>query len=137
MFWKGAVQVPLNLLRGEVVLPHGLLHEVLIVAGVGGLLVDGPWETPNGASVRKWEPRPWLPDPAPSPSSCEDLRVTAGPLPSSRSTGSQRLKNSPVRYDPLEKRMATHSSIHAWRAPWMEGPGELQSRDCGESNTTE
>ena len=59
MFWKGAVQVPLNLLRGKVVLPHGLLHEVLIVAGVGGLLVDGTWETPNGPSIRRWEPPPW------------------------------------------------------------------------------
>ena len=29
--------------------------------------------------------------------------------------------------DPLEKAMATHSSIPAWRIPWMEGPGELQS----------
>ena len=30
--------------------------------------------------------------------------------------------------DPLEKEMATHSTILAWRIPWMEGPGELQSR---------
>ena len=29
--------------------------------------------------------------------------------------------------DPLEKEMATHSSILAWRIPWMEGPGGLQS----------
>ena len=28
---------------------------------------------------------------------------------------------------PLEKEMATHSSILAWRIPWMEEPGELQS----------
>ena len=26
--------------------------------------------------------------------------------------------------DPLEKRMATHSSILAWRIPWTEEPGE-------------
>jgi len=25
--------------------------------------------------------------------------------------------------DPLEKEMATHSSILAWRIPWTEGPG--------------
>ena len=25
--------------------------------------------------------------------------------------------------DPLEKEMATHSSIHAWRIPWTEQPG--------------
>ena len=27
-----------------------------------------------------------------------------------------------------EKEMATHSSILAWRIPWMEEPGKLQSR---------
>ena len=31
------------------------------------------------------------------------------------------------REDPLEKEMATHSSILAWRIPWMEELGELQS----------
>ena len=29
--------------------------------------------------------------------------------------------------DPLEKGMATHSSILAWRIPWTEGSGRLQS----------
>ena len=29
--------------------------------------------------------------------------------------------------DPLEKEMATHSSILAWRIPWTEEPGELQT----------
>ena len=29
--------------------------------------------------------------------------------------------------DPLEKGMATHSSILAWRIPWSEEPGRLQS----------
>ena len=28
--------------------------------------------------------------------------------------------------DPLEKEMATHLSILAWRIPWMEEPGRLQ-----------
>ena len=28
--------------------------------------------------------------------------------------------------DPLEKGMATHSSILAWRIPWTEEPGRLQ-----------
>ena len=31
------------------------------------------------------------------------------------------------REDPLEKGMATHSSILAWRIPWTENPGGLQS----------
>ena len=28
--------------------------------------------------------------------------------------------------DPLEKEMATHSSILAWKIPWIEQPGRLQ-----------
>ena len=49
----------------------------------------------------------------------------------------QRLKRLPPmqetwvrslgREDPLEKEMATHSSILAWRIPWTEKPGKLQS----------
>ena len=44
-------------------------------------------------------------------------------LPSMRET--QVLSLS--REDPLEKDMVTHSSILAWRIPWMEKPGRLQS----------
>ena len=49
----------------------------------------------------------------------------------------QRVKNLPAIQDiwlqslghehPLEKEMATHSSILAWRIPWTEEPGRLQS----------
>ena len=39
--------------------------------------------------------------------------------------------------DPLEKEMATHSSILAWRIPWTEEPGRLQSMGCKELDTTE
>ena len=49
----------------------------------------------------------------------------------------QSVKNSPAmwetwvqslgREDPLEKEMAIHSSILAWRIPWTEEPGWLQS----------
>ena len=49
----------------------------------------------------------------------------------------QRLKHLPAMQetwvrslgweDPLEKEMATHSSILAWRFPWTEEPGGLQS----------
>ena len=31
------------------------------------------------------------------------------------------------REDPLEKEMATHSSVLAWRIPWTEEPGRLRS----------
>ena len=39
--------------------------------------------------------------------------------------------------DPLEKEMATHSRILAWRIPWTEEPGGLQSMRSQESDTTE
>ena len=39
--------------------------------------------------------------------------------------------------DPLEKGMATHSSILAWRIPWTEEPGGLQSMGRKESDMTE
>ena len=51
----------------------------------------------------------------------------------------QMVKNLPVaqeiwvqclgREGPLEKEMATHSSILAWRIPWTEEPGGLQSTE--------
>ena len=49
----------------------------------------------------------------------------------------QMIKNLPAmqetqvwsldREDPLEKEMAIHSSIFAWRIPWTEEPGRVQS----------
>ena len=44
-------------------------------------------------------------------------------LPAMQETQVQSLD----REDPLEKKMATHSSILAWEIPWMEEPGGLQS----------
>ena len=38
--------------------------------------------------------------------------------------------------DPLEKVMATHSSILVWRIPWTEEPGGLQSTGLQELDTT-
>ena len=38
--------------------------------------------------------------------------------------------------DPLEKELATHSSILAWRISWTEEPGGLQSMGSQESDTT-
>ena len=38
--------------------------------------------------------------------------------------------------DPLEKEMATHSSICAWEIPWTEEPGGLQSMWSQKSDTT-
>ena len=44
-------------------------------------------------------------------------------LPIMRETPVQSLGQE----DPLEKEMATHSSILAWKIQWMEEPGRLQS----------
>ena len=44
-------------------------------------------------------------------------------LPTIRETLIQSLG----REDPLEKEMATHSSTLAWKIPWMDEPGRLQS----------
>ena len=51
----------------------------------------------------------------------------------------QTVKNPPAmwenqvrflcREDPLEEGMATHSSVLAWRIPWTEEPGGLQSME--------
>ena len=59
----------------------------------------------------------------------------------------QSVKNPPAMWetwvqslggeDPLEKEMATHSSILAWRIPWTEETGGLQSMGQKESDTTE
>ena len=37
------------------------------------------------------------------------------------------MARSLIREDPLKKGMATHSSVLAWRIPWTEEPGELES----------
>ena len=59
----------------------------------------------------------------------------------------QRLKHLPAMWEtlvrsldqeyPLEKEMATHSSILAWRIPWTEELGGLQFTGRKESDTTE
>ena len=58
----------------------------------------------------------------------------------------QTVRNLPVMWeiwvqslsweDPLEKGRATHSSILAWRIPWTEEPGGLQSMGYKESDMT-
>ena len=61
------------------------------------------------------------------------------------SMGNSVVKNLPamqetwVRFlgweDPLEKEMATHSSVLAWEIPWTEEPGRLQSIGSQKSRT--
>ena len=57
----------------------------------------------------------------------------------------QRVKNPPAsardavqsegREDPLGEEMTTHSSVPAWRIPWTEEPGGLQSMGVAKSQT--
>ena len=63
--------------------------------------------------------------------------ICTGPPFIGASLLAQRVKRLPTmretwvgclgREDPLEKEMATHSSILAWKIPWIEDPGRLQS----------
>ena len=52
-------------------------------------------------------------------------------LPAMQETGVQSLSQE----DLLEKGIATHSSILAWRIPWAEELGRLQSTGSQESDT--
>ena len=86
------------------------------------------------ASLLEWVPFPPPGDLLKSP------KLWAGSLPSSSTRAflvAQMVKCLPVmqeirvqslgQEDPLEKEMATHSSILAWRIPWTEECGRLQS----------
>ena len=65
------------------------------------------------------------------------MKLVRGKVP-----GAQRVKNPPAmqeiqetrvqflgQEDPMEKEMATHSSILAWEITWTEDPGRLQFMD--------
>ena len=64
--------------------------------------------------------------------SSEKSTYNAGDHPVMQGTRVQSLGQE----DPLEKEMATHCSIPAWRIPWTEQPGGLQSSGSQESVTT-
>ena len=49
----------------------------------------------------------------------------------------ETLVRSLAQQDPLEEGRATHSSILAWRIPWTEEPGGLQSKGLKQSDRTE
>ena len=62
-------------------------------------------------------------DTIPSTYRASPVAQTVKHLPTVRETGVQSLDREVL----LEKEMATHSSILAWKIPWMEEPGRLQS----------
>ena len=63
---------------------------------------------------------------------------TSGKEPPCQRRRQKRLKVRSMGWeDPLEKGMATHASILAWRIPWSEEPGRLYHRGLKESDMTE
>ena len=59
------------------------------------------------------------------------MAQTVKRLPTMQETRVQSLAQE----DLLEKEMATHSSILAWKIPWVEEPGRLQSMGSGLENS--
>ena len=78
----------------------------------------------------------WKPALTPSfPDSCVNPSLSVASSPDKLLWIAFQVKNPPTRQetwvqlaqiDPLEKKMATHSSILAWEIPWTEEPGGLQ-----------
>ena len=65
------------------------------------------------------------------PANVGDTGLIPGPGRSRKASLVAPMRETRVRSlgrdDPLEKEMVTHSSILAWRIPWTEKPGRLQS----------
>ena len=64
---------------------------------------------------------------------CDSKDLGGTPLVAQRAKRLPSMQETWVRSlggeDPLKKEMATHSSILAWKTPWMEKPGGLQSME--------
>ena len=87
-----------------------------------------PWiEEPGGLQSMGYQKvrHNWATSLIHSPSSWGTSLVaqTVKHLPAMQETWVQSLGQE----DPLEEEMATHSSVLAWKIPWMEEPGRLQS----------
>ena len=98
-------------------------------------------------SVLPFPPPGDLLHPGIPPASLTSPAMQAGSLPLGASLMAQMVKNLPAmqetqvqslgQEDPLQKEMATHSSILAWRIPWIEEPSGPQAMGHKESDTTE
>ena len=97
-------------------------------------IVKGTLQIPFKLRILKWEDYPGLSRGAQSDHRGPYKSEAAG---SDASLVAHRVKHLPATRetqawslgweDPLEKKMATHSSILAWRTPWTEEPGGLES----------
>ena len=63
-------------------------------------------------------------------------RVLVSPEVKESACNAETLVQSLGQEDPLEREMATHSSVLAWRIPWTQGPVGLWSMGFKESDTT-
>ena len=84
----------------------------------------GPCPRQDGEEASDWE---LFPSPQPS-----QVTQMVKSLPAVRETQVGSLGQE----GPLEEEMATHSSVLAWKIPWMEEPGSLQSTGSQRVNTT-
>ena len=143
-------QVSLPVGRKEIKLPLGKLktqhYDLNIVGWAGGETLEQeeesrnmkgqgrPWGNPRQAA---WSPRtsltPLLPENWPGH---EHLLARPKWLSGKELPANQEMQ---VRFlswqDPLEKEMATHLSILAWKIPWIEEPGGLQCMRSQKSQT--
>ena len=102
------------------------------------------WEDPlekdmvTHSSILSWK-IPWTEEPGGSPWGCQESDTTkhiawkwlvfpGGPVAKSLPAMQETWVWSLGWEDPLEEGMAIHSSFLAWRIPWTEEPGGLQSR---------
>ena len=101
------------------------------------ILWTAAYQTPPSMGPSRQEYWSGLPLPSPSLQYFQltNLFIYIYIMNSEAFLGAHMVKNLPViqetqvqypgRVDPLEERMATHSSILAWRIPWTVGPGGL------------
>ena len=78
----------------------------------------------------------WRPTPVVLPGKSHGWRSLVGCSPWGRKE-SYTTARLHFHFHALEKEMATHSSVLAWRIPGMAGPGGLPSMGSTESDTTE
>ena len=93
----------------------------------------GRWKGGSGRgfklNYRPLRRRQWHPTPVLLPGKSHEQKSLVGysPWGCKESDTAEQTHMHTCREDPLEKGMATHFSILAWRIPWTEEPGELQS----------